>query len=176
MRKRTDQTRDAATDNRSRFGLDDDNALADQNFITSLRSMKAPFLLVSLFIILSPGLHAAPPEKDPIDIAMDKAMEKDPSTAGMVQAASQADKKWQKETERALATLKKEMTAEQRKALQASQQAWKNYRDKEVATQSALYGALEGSMWIPVAASKEMDLDRARALLLRDYLEALSEQ
>jgi hypothetical protein len=31
-------------------------------------------------------------------------------------------------------------------------------------------------MWIPVAASKEMGLDRARALLLRDYLEAISEQ
>ncbi|HEU4678701.1 MAG TPA: lysozyme inhibitor LprI family protein [Terrimicrobiaceae bacterium] len=138
--------------------------------------MKAPLLLVVLLLTLSTGLHAEPPEQDPIDIAMDKAMEKDPSTAGMVQAAAQADKKWQKEIERALSSLKKEMTAEQYKALQASQQTWKNFRDKEVATQSALYGALEGSMWVPVAATKEMDLDRARALLLRDYLEALSAQ
>jgi hypothetical protein len=64
--------------------------------------MKAPWFLVFLLFTLSPRLHAAPPEKDPIDI--------------------------------------------------------------------------EGSIWVPVAASKEMDLDRARALLLRDYLEALSEQ
>lgn len=145
-------------------------------FTTNLAFMKVFLLLASMLITASPCLQAAPPKKDPIDIAMDKAMEKDPSTAGMVQAASQADKKWQKEIERALATLKKEMTAEQWKALQASQQAWRSYRDKEVAAQSALYGALEGSMWVPVAASKEMDLDRARALLLRDYLEALSEQ
>ena len=34
---------------------------------------------------------AEEPEKDPIDVALEAAMEKDYSTAGMVQALSKAD-------------------------------------------------------------------------------------
>lgn len=68
MRKPTDQPGAAATNDRFRFGLGDNNALANQNFITSLTSMKAPWFLVFLLFTLSPRLHAAPPEKDPIDI------------------------------------------------------------------------------------------------------------
>ncbi len=121
-------------------------------------------------------LHAEPAKKDPIDIALEKAMEKDPSTAGMVQAASEATDKWQKEIDRALAKLKKEMTPEQWKALQASQQTWGAYRDKEIETQGAIYSAMQGTMWRPVSASSAMDLSRDRALLLRSYIETLSER
>jgi uncharacterized protein YecT (DUF1311 family) len=138
--------------------------------------MKTRLLLPALVFIVCTALQAAPVKKDPIDIAMDRAMEKNPSTAGMVQAAAQADEQWQKEIDRALAKLKKEMTAEQSKALQASQQAWRAYRDKELETQGALYGAMQGTVWRPVAASKAMELNRERALLLRHYIETLSER
>ena len=106
---------------------------------------------------------------------MDKAIEQDPSTAGMVQAAAQAEEKWQKEIDRALANLKEEMAPEQWTALQASQQAWRAYHEKELKAQDALYEAMDGSMWRVAAASKAMELKRERALLLRDYIETLSE-
>jgi uncharacterized protein YecT (DUF1311 family) len=135
------------------------------------------YLSLVLFIFMAgTTIYAAPQKKDPIDIAMDKAMEKNPSTAGMVQAAAQADEKWQKEIERTLGVLQKEMTAEQWKALQESQQAWVQYRDKELQTQNALYGSMEGTLWRPVAASSAMQLNRARALLLRDYIRMRSER
>jgi uncharacterized protein YecT (DUF1311 family) len=138
--------------------------------------MKTHLLLSALIVTICTDLQATPQKKDPIDIAMNKAMEKNPSTGGMVQAAAQADKKWQKEIDRALANLQKAMSAEQWNALQASQEAWRAYRDKELATQGALYGAMQGTMWRPVVASQAMELDRARALLLRDYIETLSER
>ena len=136
-----------------------------------------PCLYLALLLFTTCGsLYAEPQKKDPIDIAMDKAMEDNPSTAGMVQAATQADEKWQKEIDRALTKLKKEMTTEQWKALQASQQAWRAYRDKEIKTQDALYGAMQGTMWSPVSASKRMELNKERALLLRGYIDTLSER
>jgi len=138
--------------------------------------MKTYLFLTAIILAISTALQAAPQKKDPIDIAMDKAMEKNPSTAGMVQAAAQADEKWQKEIDRALANLHKTMSPEQWNALQTSQQAWRAYRDKELITQHALYGAMQGTMWRPVAASKAMELNRGRALLLRDYIETLSER
>ena len=94
---------------------------------------------------------------------MDKPIEQDPSTAGMVQAAAQAEEKWQKEIDRALANLKEEMAPEQWTALQASQQPWRAYHEKELKAQDALYEAMDGSMWRVAAASKAMDLKRERA-------------
>ena len=137
--------------------------------------MKPAVCLAALIAFAS--VHAEPTEiEDPIDVAMDKAMDKDPSTAGMVQAAADADTKWQKEIDRALSRLKEAMSAKQWKALQRSQAAWKSYRDKEVATQDTIYESMQGSMWVPVAATSITKLDKARALLLRDYIEKLAEQ
>lgn len=138
--------------------------------------MKIKLVFVILIVMACGNLFAAPQKKDPIDIAMDRAMEKNPSTAGMVQAAAEADEKWQKEIDRALAKLKKDMTPEQWKALQSSQQAWRVYREKEGKTQSGIYGSMQGTMWRPVAASTAMELNRERALLLRSYIHTLSER
>ena len=131
-----------------------------------------PQVLLALLMAFT-NVHAEPPQpEDPIDIAMDK----DPSTAGMVQAAADADRKWQKEIDRALARLKGAMSGRQWKALQKSQAAWKTYRDREAATQDAIYESMQGSMWVPVAATGITKLDKSRALLLRDYIQKLSEQ
>lgn len=138
--------------------------------------MKTCLLLAASLFAACITLDAAPQGKDQIDLAMDAAMEKDPSTAGMVQAAAQAEEKWRKAIDHALAKLKKEMTPAQWRALQASQRAWRAYRDKEVETQDALYGAMEGTMWRPAAAWKRMELNRNRALVLRDYVATLSER
>lgn len=129
-----------------------------------------PYLALFLFTTCG-SLYAEPQKKDPIDIAMDKAKEQNPSTLGMVQAFTQADERWQKEIELLLAKLEAEMTPEQWKAVSASQKAWRAYRDKEFETQSAFYRAKKGTIWGPIAASKRMELNRDRALRLRDYLE-----
>ena len=114
--------------------------------------------------------------KDPIDIAMEQAMEEDPSTAGMVQAAASALKKWEKAMERALTKLEELMEPEEWTALQASQKAWRAFRQQEVKTQGEIYSRMDGTMWRPVAASDMMELVRARTLQLRQYAETISER
>ena len=115
--------------------------------------MKTRFLLAALFLATGTVLPAAPEKKDPIEVAMDKAIEKDPSTAGMVQAAAQAEEKWQKAIDRALANLKEEMAPEQWTALQASQQPWRAYHEKEHGPGCAL----RGDGWIDVESSGRIE-------------------
>jgi uncharacterized protein YecT (DUF1311 family) len=138
--------------------------------------MKNKLVIAVLALFTCTPLQAATEKRDPIDIAMEEEMGKDPSTAGMVQAAVKAEEKWKKEIDVAVTKLKKEMTSEQFKALETSQQAWRAYREKELETQNALYAAMQGTMWRPVAASKAMALNRERALLLRDYIETVAER
>ncbi|HEX8312949.1 MAG TPA: lysozyme inhibitor LprI family protein [Chthoniobacteraceae bacterium] len=134
-------------------------------------------LLIALVLALFATLPAhAEDEKDPIDIAMDAAMERDPSTAGMVQATAAAQKKWEKELARSLARLEEVMEPEEWEALQASQKAWRAFRQQEVKAQGEIYSRMDGSMWVPVSASDAMELVRARALQLRQYAETISER
>ncbi len=138
--------------------------------------MKSFCFAIFVAFLASSVLLAEPDKKDPIDVTMEEAIDKDPSTAGMVQAAANADEKWQKEITLALAKLKKEMTPEQWKALQVSQRAWSAYHDKELETQTAIYSVMEGTMWRPASAHSAMEINRARALLLRQYIQILSER
>ena len=58
--------------------------------------MKTNLLLIALLALAMP-LRADDEKKHPIDQAMDAAMERDSSTAGMVNAVSKANKDWDKE-------------------------------------------------------------------------------
>jgi len=138
--------------------------------------MKVLVIFMLIAFAASAEVHADAEKKDPIDVALDKATEIDPSTAGVVQATTDADGKWLKEIDRALSHLKKVMTAGQWKKLQVSQGAWKTFRDKELAMQDAIFESKQGSMWVPVAATSGMELDRERALLLRHYVDLVSEE
>jgi uncharacterized protein YecT (DUF1311 family) len=68
------------------------------------------------------------------------------------------------------------MSPEEWKALQASQRAWIAYRDSEVKTLQEIFNRMQGSMWVSVASSKAMEMTKNRALMLRGYLETISER
>ncbi len=132
------------------------------------------YLYLALPLFMTCGsLYAEPKEKDPIDIAMEKAVE-NADTQGVVQANSEAEEKWKKEIDRALTKLKKVMTPEQWKALEDSQKAWGAYRDKELQTLMEIWRAFPGTGSGPAHTKKQMELTRERALLLRDYVEDVS--
>lgn len=133
-------------------------------------------ILLVLSLSSASFARAAETEKHPIDAEMERAMDKNSSTAGMVQAAAEAQDKWQKEIDQALGKIRAEMTPEQRKTLEASQRAWRAYVNKELETQGAVFRVMHGTMWRPVSAQKSMEIYRARALLLRSYVDILSER
>ncbi len=136
--------------------------------------MKQYLYLTLLLFTTCGSLYAEPKEKDPIDIAMEKSVEKNGSTQGLVLAHNEAEEKWKKEIDRALTELKKVMTPEQWKALQASQKAWGAYRDKEFDNLMEIYRAMPGTGSGPRHSEKEMELTKERALLLRDHVEDVS--
>lgn len=138
--------------------------------------MKTPVLIFT-FMLLPFLCFASEPEKqDPIDVAMDKAMDSDPSTAGQIQAVDKAQQRWDKEMNIAYHKLQKAMEKEEWAALQASQQAWLVYRDKELKTLEEIFNRMQGTMYGPVAAYKAMKLTRDRTLVLRGYLDVISER
>lgn len=131
--------------------------------------------MVALFIAL-PRVGAGEGKKDPIDIAMEAAMERNSSTAGMCNAISQAQEKWETRLNAVWAKLKKKMPVGEFAELQKAQRAWLTYRDLQIKSYSATYGKMEGTMWIPCSASAIMDITKQRVLDLETILGLLDER
>jgi uncharacterized protein YecT (DUF1311 family) len=121
------------------------------------------------------SLHGAE-IKDPIDIAMDEAMERNGSTAGMCEAIAEANEKWEARLNAVYAKLKKRMPPEEFAALQQAQRAWIAYRDLQIKSYEATYSRMDGTMWIPCSASAVMNLTKQRVQELEGILNLLSER
>jgi uncharacterized protein YecT (DUF1311 family) len=107
---------------------------------------------------------------------MEAAMDKDPSTAGMIQAISAANVQWNKRMNSSYNSLKKRMEPEEWQSLVSAQKAWITYRNLQIASIESTYSKMEGSMWRPVSASRVMEITRQRALFLEALLENVSER
>ena len=107
---------------------------------------------------------------------MEAAMEKDSSTAGMVQAVSKAGKEWDKEMNDLYQDLKKSMKPDEWADLVAAQKAWIAYRDAQTKSIVETYGHMDGTMYIPMSASDVMELTKDRALFLKSLKELISER
>ena len=137
--------------------------------------MKTNLLLIALLALAMP-LRADDEKKHPIDQAMDAAMERDSSTAGMVNAVSKANKDWDKEMNALYQDLKKTMKPEEWAALVTAQKAWIVYRDAQTKSIVETYGHMEGTMYIPMSASEVMEITKDRALFLKSLKEMISER
>jgi uncharacterized protein YecT (DUF1311 family) len=137
--------------------------------------MKSIHLSLAILAAISLPLSAQE-EKDPIDLEMDAAMERDYSTAGMVGAITAAHEKWEAKLNSTYKVLKQQMPAEEFAALQQAQRAWITYRDKQVESYGITYGNMEGTMWIPMHAGAVMRITKQRAQDLENILGLLGER
>lgn len=139
--------------------------------------MKHLSMLVALLTLLFPCSMRADDEekKHPIDVALEAAMEKDPSTAGMVRALGIARDKWDKEMNATYKKLKETMEADDFKQLVAAQKAWLAYRDAQVEQVGNYFGKKEGTINRVTAASLITDLTKSRALFLKSLLDGAEE-
>ena len=137
--------------------------------------MKTLLLLIT-FLALAIPLRADEEKKHPIDQVLESAIDKDSSTAGMVQAVSKANKDWDKEMNDLYQDLKKKMKPEEWAALVAAQKAWIAYRDAQTKSIVETYGHMDGTMYIPMSASAVMELTKDRALFLKSLKEMISER
>ena len=135
------------------------------------------YYFVGLFLFYSCfAIAQTTAKKDPIDRAMEAAMEKDPSTAGMVRAISDATAQWDKKMNSIYKSLRKNMEADEWSSLVLAQKAWINYRDLQITSIESTYSKMEGTMWVPVSASRVMEITKERALFLESLLENISER
>lgn len=135
--------------------------------------MKIRSLLFTALISLG-LLHAE--EKDPIDKAMEAAMEKNYSTAGMVEAISTAHTQWDKKLNASYKGLQAKLPADEWKELVAAQRAWIAFRDAQLKAMDTTFARMEGTMWIPIRAEMAMNITRQRAQFLENMLHNVTMQ
>jgi len=114
-------------------------------------------------------------KKDPIDLEIDKMMDKDPSTQGVIVATDKGTQLWDAEMNKAYNDLMKKLPEKERAALKKSQVAWLAYRDANTGLVTTVYGHAQGTMYLPMAHDEALERVKARTLQLRNYLDILSE-
>jgi uncharacterized protein YecT (DUF1311 family) len=136
--------------------------------------MKAFIALLAVLCCLAP-LRAEDEEKNPIDVALDKALEKEASTAGMVGAYDAARTKWDKQMNATYKKLKEKMEADDWKQVVEAQKSWIAFRDAQLAQIGGYYGRKDGTMWRITIAEHAMQVTKDRALYLSRLLEDLEQ-
>ncbi len=110
-----------------------------------------------------------------IDLTSDSCVENNPSTAGMLDCYTRAEKEWDDELNRVYKALQAGLKPKAQDALKQAQRAWMAQRDKEFELITSINGQMEGTMWIPVMAEKRVEVVKARALALQAYLDLLKD-
>lgn len=134
-------------------------------------------IFTTLLLAASITLFGQTEEQHPIDIALQKCHDNtdNQTTHGMISCEETAAAQWDKELNNYYSKLGKILSADEKANLKASQLKWIEYRDKEFAFSDLMYGNLEGTMWLPMAAARRCNIVRARALELKHYYELLQD-
>jgi uncharacterized protein YecT (DUF1311 family) len=143
-----------------------------------VRSASTACVCLLLTAALAPHVLAAEPvatPRHPIDRQLAACVERDYSTAGMTNCAYEAQEAWDQELNTRYAQLLASLPAAEADALRAAQRQWLAFRDAEYDLIDAVFGQLEGTMWIPVRVSHRSSLTEKRARDLAYYQAILDE-
>ena len=102
-------------------------------------------------------------KKHLIDIELEKCINNDYSTAGMTNCVDTSANEWTKEIEKYYSLLEKVMTKEQFKALQNSQKIWEKYKQAQFNVNKSVFDNVQGTMYINILASEQMNIIKQRA-------------
>lgn len=115
--------------------------------------------------------------KDPIDIAEQECL-KSPeggSAAGMLYCMTQSHDRWDAKLNKDYRALRKQPSPSAKAALKQAQRAWLRYRDADKAYQAAYEPAAVGSLGKVELMRITLNVLRARALTLQNYLSLYAE-
>src|SRR6266478_10081565 len=111
----------------------------------------------------------------PIDKALQACIDKNGSTAGMVECTDKAYAAWDKELNKNYGELMRTLKPQQKEALRLAQLEWIKYRDLEFKSIDSIYDTLQGTMYIPMRISAHLEVIKKRALELSNYLELIKD-
>jgi uncharacterized protein YecT (DUF1311 family) len=127
-----------------------------------------------LFISPFQGFGEEKEKEHPIDVWLEKCMEKENyTTAGMLNCSSQALDKWDKELNRVYKELIKKLSPEEKELLKQSQQQWIKFRDTEFKFLDNLY--LGTGTIIPVMKMGDKLEISGRVEMLEGYLNYIND-
>ncbi|HYR77301.1 MAG TPA: lysozyme inhibitor LprI family protein [Pyrinomonadaceae bacterium] len=133
-------------------------------------------LLALISILLLTSLSTAQEQpQHPIDKALDACIDKNGSTAGMVECTDKAYAAWDKELNKNYGELMRALNPKQKEALRLAQLEWIKYRDLEFKSIDSVYDTLEGTMYIPMRISAHLEVIKKRALELKDRLDLIKD-
>lgn len=134
-------------------------------------------LLMALLSVLLLASVAGAQEQTqhPIDKALEACIDKNGSTAGMVECTDKAYAAWDKELNRNYAELIRALKLKQKEALRLAQLEWIKYRDMEFKLIDSIYDTLEGTMYIPMRIDARLEVIKKRALELKGHLDLFQE-
>lgn len=135
--------------------------------------MMRPLALLLALALPALSQTPAPPEKHPIDVALERAIAQNSSTAGMVEAFATASKAWDGELNKNYGILMARLDPDAKNALRESQRAWIAHRDKEIDFLLQFYGKLRGTMYRTIYAETTMSIVRRRAVKLGHLVQML---
>jgi uncharacterized protein YecT (DUF1311 family) len=129
------------------------------------------FLALICLLLLASVSFAQEETPHPIDKALDACIEKNGSTAGMVECTDKAYAAWDKELNKNYLALMRKLKPAQKELLKAAQLEWIKSRDDDFKVIDSIYDTLQGTMYIPMRIDARMELVKKRALQLQGYLD-----
>ena len=121
----------------------------------------------------------APPagaHKDPLadlESSHEACIERNPTTAGMVQCTDAAYGAWEEEHTKVYGKAMAALGPAGKLALRDAQRRWIAFRDAEFIAIDSVYSRLEGTMYLPMRASERLAILQARVRQLHGYVELL---
>jgi uncharacterized protein YecT (DUF1311 family) len=133
------------------------------------------FLALASVLLLATVSIAQEQTQHPIDKALEACIDKNGSTAGMVECTDKAYVAWDKELNKNYGELLRALKSSQKEVLRVAQLEWIKYRDLDFKLIDTLYDTMQGTMYIPMRIDARMEVIKKRALQLRGFLELITE-
>lgn len=127
-------------------------------------------LLLFLILIFLFNFSLATAEENPIDVEYSACMDKDYSTAGMNNCTVEARLKWEKEIQKNIKLINKELNKGQRKIFNQANKKWEEYYNAEKQVIFDIIFNLDGTIHTNIAHGNALSLAKERALYLEEFL------
>jgi uncharacterized protein YecT (DUF1311 family) len=133
------------------------------------------FLSVLSIFLLAAIAIAQEQTQHPIDKALETCIDKNGSTAGMVECTDKAYAAWDKELNQNYGELMRRLRSSPKETLRLAQLEWIKYRDLDFKLIDSVYDTMQGTMYIPMRIDARMEVVKKRALELKGYLDLITE-
>lgn len=135
------------------------------------KSLVLVFVLVCVFVGVS--FSEEKQEKHPIDVWLEKCIEKDSSTLGKIECSDKAYDMWDKELNKVYQKLMKKLSSKERELLKESQKQWLKFRDAEFRFIDGLFLGY-GTVVNVEKVDQKYEFLKARVLQLQEYLSQIN--